>query len=72
MPLSYDWSAIKTAIDAMDPTGNTNQGIGLAWGWMTLGSGAAVQRAGQGYRELYLQGCHRPAVGRLNTQNRWY
>ena len=36
MPLSYDWSALKSRIDAMKPTGNTNQGIGLAWGWMTL------------------------------------
>ena len=48
----------------LDPTGNTNQGIGLAWGWLTLGAGGAVQRAGQGYGELYLQGGHRPAVGR--------
>ena len=30
MPLSYDWSALKNRIDAMKPTGNTNQGIGLA------------------------------------------
>ena len=31
MPLSYDWTALKTLIDALEPTGNTNQGIGLAW-----------------------------------------
>ncbi|MGY4623980.1 hypothetical protein ACVWY3_001736 [Bradyrhizobium sp. USDA 4486] len=31
MPLSYDWSSLKTVIDKMKPTGNTNQGIGLAW-----------------------------------------
>jgi Flp pilus assembly protein TadG len=40
MPLSYDWNALKTMIDTMQPTGNTNQSIGLAWGWFTLGTGA--------------------------------
>jgi hypothetical protein len=35
VPLSSNWSSLKTAIDNLDPTGNTNQGIGLAWGWMT-------------------------------------
>lgn len=35
-PLSYDWSTLKTKIDAMQPSGNTNQGIGLAWGWLSL------------------------------------
>ena len=39
MPLSYDWNSLKSRIDAMKPTGNTNQGIGLAWGWMTLSTG---------------------------------
>ena len=39
VPLSYNWSSLKTAIDNLDPTGNTNQGIGLAWGWLTLGTG---------------------------------
>ena len=45
--------ALKTMIGTLQPTGNTNQGIGLAWGWLTLGGGA-VQCAGEGYRELYL------------------
>jgi hypothetical protein len=38
-PLSYDWTALKTTIDSMQPTGNTNQGIGMAWAWLTLGVG---------------------------------
>ena len=41
-------------IGTLQPTGNTNQGIGLAWGWLTLGDGRTVQRACQGYVELYL------------------
>ena len=36
-------------------------GMGLADARRRRG---AVQRAGQGYGELHLQGCHRPAVGR--------
>jgi Flp pilus assembly protein TadG len=40
VPLSYNWTALKNSITAMQPTGNTNQGIGLAWAWMTLGTGA--------------------------------
>ena len=39
MPLSYDWSALKAQIDTLQPTGNTNQGIGMAWAWLTLGVG---------------------------------
>jgi len=36
MPLSYDWTALKNKIDAMQPQGNTNQAIGMAWGWLSL------------------------------------
>ncbi len=36
MPLTYDWTALKNKVDDMDPQGNTNQSIGMAWGWLTL------------------------------------
>jgi len=36
MPLSYDWTALNTKIDAMTPGGNTNQTIGLQWGFQSL------------------------------------
>jgi hypothetical protein len=32
VPLTSTWSTLKTSIDNMQPTANTNQGIGLAWG----------------------------------------
>lgn len=38
IPLSYDWAALKSKIDDMTPSGNTNQSIGLAWAWQSLGS----------------------------------
>jgi len=30
------WSNLSTEVDAMVANGNTNQGVGLAWGWQTL------------------------------------
>src|SRR5436305_7965543 len=36
MPLSYDWSALDAKIDSMRPGGNTNQTIGLQWGFQSL------------------------------------
>jgi Flp pilus assembly protein TadG len=36
MPLSYDWNALNSKIDAMTPDGNTNQTIGLQWGFQSL------------------------------------
>jgi Flp pilus assembly protein TadG len=35
-PLTYDWSSLKTIVNAMQPTGGTNQPIGLAWAWQSL------------------------------------
>lgn len=36
LPLTYDWTALKNKVDAMNPQGNTNQSIGIAWGWLSL------------------------------------
>ena len=36
MPLSADWTALHSKVDAMTPTGNTNVTIGMAWAWQTL------------------------------------
>ena len=36
LPLTYDWTALKNKIDAMQPAGNTNVAIGMAWGWHVL------------------------------------
>lgn len=36
VPLSSDWSALHTKVDAMQPSGNTNVTIGMAWAWQTL------------------------------------
>jgi len=36
MGLSYDWTALNIKIDSMLPAGNTNQTIGLQWGFQSL------------------------------------
>jgi Flp pilus assembly protein TadG len=71
MPLSYDWNALKTMIGTLQPTGNTNQGIGLAWGWLTLGTGApfnapAKDAANYTYKEAIIL-----LSDGMNTQNRF-
>lgn len=45
MPLSYNWTALKTHIDNMVPAGHTNTTIGLAWGWNMLTPGAPLSAA---------------------------
>jgi len=68
MALSYDWSALNNKIDAMTPNGNTNQTIGLAWGWQALTTGVplsapALDKDTKQVVVLLTDG--------LNTQNRW-
>jgi Flp pilus assembly protein TadG len=36
IPLSYDWTMLKKNVNAMQPTGGTDQSVGLAWGWQSL------------------------------------
>jgi Flp pilus assembly protein TadG len=73
MPLSYDWTALKTLIGNLQPTGNTNQGIGMAWAWLTLGVGVvpfnapAKDTANYTYKDAVVL-----LSDGLNTQNRWY
>jgi Flp pilus assembly protein TadG len=71
MPLSYDWSSLKGRIDDMKPTGNTNQGIGLAWGWMTLSTGDPMNAPAKDTNYTYKDAIVILSDG-LNTQNRWY
>ena len=42
MGLSYNWSAMRTAVDSLYPLGATNQPIGLVWGWQSLVGGGPL------------------------------
>jgi Flp pilus assembly protein TadG len=68
-PLSRDFAALKASIDAMTPTGNTNTGIGLAWGLAMLTPGAPLSTAQPPNRNL--QKTILFLTDGLNTQNRW-
>jgi Flp pilus assembly protein TadG len=71
VPLTYDWSTLKTKIDALVPTGNTNQGIGIAWGWMTLTQSDPFNAPAKDANFVYKDVIVVLSDG-INTQNRWY
>jgi Flp pilus assembly protein TadG len=67
--LSNDWTALSNKIDAMQPAGNTNQGIGLQMGWQSLTQAPfTVPPFDSEYK--YTQVIILLTDG-LNTQNRW-
>ena len=71
MPLSYDWMTMKTLVDGFYPAGNTNQGIGLAQGWMSLvGGGPYPMPPAEDPKFVYTKVIILLTDG-LNTQNRW-
>ena len=71
LPLSYDWTKIKKLITDMQPTGNTNQGIGMAWAWMTLTQSDPYNAPAKDPNYTYKDAIVLLSDG-LNTQNRWY
>jgi hypothetical protein len=64
MALSYEWSAMKFLVDSMVPAGNTNQPIGLVWGWQSLVGGGPLtvppKNSGYQYQDIII------------TEDRWY
>ena len=72
MPLSYDWAGMKTLVDSFYPAGNTNQGIGIAHGWMSLvGGGPYPAPPAEDPNYKYTKAIILMSDG-LNTENRWY
>jgi hypothetical protein len=72
MALSYNWSGMTTEVNNMSPGGNTNQGIGLAVGWMSLvGGGPFPPPPPMDPLYKYQQVIILLTDG-LNTQDRWY
>jgi Flp pilus assembly protein TadG len=66
--MSYDWSALNAAVDAMDAGGATNQTIGLVWGWQAFAQGPPLQAPAlpQDTTQVIIL-----LSDGLNTQNRW-
>jgi Flp pilus assembly protein TadG len=71
MPLSDDWTALNAKIDAMQPEGNTNQAVGLAWGWQSLSQVAPLNAPPLDPNYQYQQVIILLSDG-LNTEDRWY
>jgi Flp pilus assembly protein TadG len=71
MPLSYDWTALKSKIGTMTPNGNTNQAIGMAWGWQSLASTTPLNAPAKDPNYTYKDVIILLSDG-LNTQDRWY
>jgi Flp pilus assembly protein TadG len=71
-PLSYAWSDLKAQIDAMTPSGNTNQAVGLAWGWQSLSTtNGPITAPAKDSTHIYQDYVVLLSDG-LNTQDRWY
>jgi Flp pilus assembly protein TadG len=72
MALSYDWTGMSSLVDSFYPNGNTNQGIGLAHGWMSLvGGGPYPTPPAEDPKYKYSKVIILLTDG-LNTENRWY
>ncbi|MDO9414261.1 MAG: pilus assembly protein [Pseudolabrys sp.] len=70
IPLSTNWTALNSAIDAMQPTGSTNQPIGLAWAWQSLSQVAPIKAPAENAGTTYIKAIVLLSDG-LNTANRW-
>ena len=70
MPLSYDWTTLKTNVNAMQPTGGTNQAIGLAWAGSRCCRPARSPRRPKTPTTTYNRVIILLSDG-LNTEDRW-
>jgi Flp pilus assembly protein TadG len=68
MPLSDDWTALNSKVDAMTPTGNTNVTIGIQLAWQSLSPVAPFSAPAP---EPDLDKVIIALTDGTNTQNRW-
>jgi len=68
--LTYDWTGMSELVDSMAPNGNTNQPVGLVWGWQSLVGGGPLTVPAKDTNYTYQEVIVLMSDG-LNTQNRW-
>lgn len=71
MGLSYNWTAMESLVNSMQPSGNTNQPIGLVWGWQSLVGGGPLTAPAEDPNYKYQKIIILLSDG-LNTADRWY
>jgi hypothetical protein len=72
IPLTYDWSALNTAVQGMSPNGSTNQPIGVVLGWLSLIGGGPFPAAPAMDTTHYTYNQYIILLSDgLNTQDRW-
>jgi Flp pilus assembly protein TadG len=69
-PLSYNWTSLKSMISAMQPTGGTDQPIGLAWAWQSLQQTSPMNAPAEDSNYTYTHAIILLSDG-LNTEDRW-
>ncbi len=71
MGLNYNWTSMNSLVDSMQPSGNTNQPIGLVWGWQSLVGGGPLTAptidTSYDYQNIIIL-----LSDGLNTADRWY
>ena len=70
IPMSYAWSTLKAAVNAMQPTGGTDQSVGLAWGWQSLLQTGPIPAPAEDANTTYNRVIILLSDG-LNTEDRW-
>lgn len=70
IPLTRDFNLLRTKIDEMTPDGDTNTGIGLAWGFAMLTPGMPMSPTTQAPGRLIKKHILFLTDG-INTENRW-
>jgi Flp pilus assembly protein TadG len=70
-PLSYNWSSLKSTINAMTPSGGTDQPVGLVWAWQTLQPSSPMNAPAEDPNYTYKKVIILLSDG-LNTMDRWY
>jgi Flp pilus assembly protein TadG len=68
--LTYDWTTLSDLVDSMQPSGATNQPIGLVWAWQSLVGGGPLTAPAKDSNYQYSDIIILMSDG-LNTQNRW-
>ncbi|MBI1201375.1 MAG: hypothetical protein GC182_02570 [Rhodopseudomonas sp.] len=71
MGLNYNWAAMSSMVDSLTPSGNTNQPVGLVWGWQSLVGGGPLTAPAKDPDYSYTDVIILMSDG-LNTQDRWY